>query len=311
MKKLLLLLIFPLFLGSTTKYEYKYEIPYVAFEGINDSIPTMDKFGRIRNGIIAQKIIDTLNTDPSGVDLTRAEQDYIRAIVGGLYVTGMWQKSSAIYGFVGGNAFKHKWNWKDLRDLDAANRLVYVGGITHSSLGITSNGLTGSYANTFINPSVVRNATTGASAGFYETAINTLSSGAFGSLDIAGNSQYYMFARPTLIGLVNADYRSFISIAANTKGFKTFGVKRTTLGYTINNGIINNNISLSGGITTYPNNYFLLFARNESSSTGVISVNTPTNHTLGFMFDADFLTTQQAISSSQVITYSQGVLGRK
>ena len=57
----------------------------------------------------------------------------------------------AIYPMVGGTAALHKWNLKDPQDLDAAFRLVFNGGWTHSSTGALPNGTNG-YANTFLNP---------------------------------------------------------------------------------------------------------------------------------------------------------------
>jgi hypothetical protein len=53
----------------------------------------------------------------------------------------------AIYPFVGGTAFSHKFNLKDPRDLDAAYRLVFNGGWTHTGTGAQPNGTTG-YADT-------------------------------------------------------------------------------------------------------------------------------------------------------------------
>jgi hypothetical protein len=64
----------------------------------------------------------------------------------------LWAVSFAIYLFVGGTASAHKLNLKDSRDLDAAFRLSFSGGWTHSSNGILGNG-TNSFANTFLNPS--------------------------------------------------------------------------------------------------------------------------------------------------------------
>ncbi len=65
---------------------------------------------------------------------------------------GIWTKMKAIYPFVGGTASTHKWNLKDPRDLDAAFRLVFSGGWTHSANGALPNGTNG-YANTFLSPS--------------------------------------------------------------------------------------------------------------------------------------------------------------
>lgn len=65
---------------------------------------------------------------------------------------GIWTKMKAIYPMVGGTASNHKWNLKDPRDLDAAFRLQFFGGWTHSANGALPNGTNG-YANTFLSPS--------------------------------------------------------------------------------------------------------------------------------------------------------------
>jgi len=58
----------------------------------------------------------------------------------------------AVYPFVGDTASQHKFNLKDPRDLDAAFRLVFSGGWTHSANGVLPNG-TNAYADTFYLPS--------------------------------------------------------------------------------------------------------------------------------------------------------------
>ena len=65
---------------------------------------------------------------------------------------GIWTKMKAIYPFVGGTASTHKWNLKDPQDTNAAFRLVFAGGITHNSNGITGNAIN-AYAQTFLVPS--------------------------------------------------------------------------------------------------------------------------------------------------------------
>jgi hypothetical protein len=57
----------------------------------------------------------------------------------------------ALYPFVGGTASTHKFNLKNPVDSDAAFRLVFNGGWTHSSTGANPNG-TNAYADTFYNP---------------------------------------------------------------------------------------------------------------------------------------------------------------
>jgi hypothetical protein len=84
-------------------------------------------------------------TDPT-------QQAAINTLVVDLKGYNIWTKSKALYPFVGGSASSHKFNLKDPRDLDAAFRLVFSGGWTHSSTGALPNG-TNAFANTFLTPS--------------------------------------------------------------------------------------------------------------------------------------------------------------
>jgi hypothetical protein len=77
------------------------------------------------------------------------QQSAIDTLVLELKNAGIWSKMKAIYPFVGGTASTHKWNLKDPRDVDAAFRLTFTGGWTHSSNGADPNGTNG-YANTFL-----------------------------------------------------------------------------------------------------------------------------------------------------------------
>ena len=62
---------------------------------------------------------------------------------------GLWTKMDAIYPFVGGTATTHKFNLKNPADTDAAYRISFSGGWTHSSAGgIIPNG-TNTSGNTF------------------------------------------------------------------------------------------------------------------------------------------------------------------
>jgi hypothetical protein len=84
-------------------------------------------------------------TDPT-------QQSAINQLVVDLKGYSIWSKMKALYPFVGGTASQHKWNLKDPRDLNAAFRLVFSGGWTHSANGARPNGTNG-YANTYLTPS--------------------------------------------------------------------------------------------------------------------------------------------------------------
>lgn len=80
------------------------------------------------------------------------QQSAINTLVTDLKGYGIWTKMKAIYPFCGGTASSHKWNLKNPADTDAAFRLVFSGGITHSGTGVLFNGTNG-YSNTYLNPS--------------------------------------------------------------------------------------------------------------------------------------------------------------
>lgn len=80
------------------------------------------------------------------------QQSAINALVSDLKSYNIWTKMKAIYPFVGGTATKHKWNLKNPADINAAFRLQFFGGWTHSSTGITGNTFD-AYADTFLAPS--------------------------------------------------------------------------------------------------------------------------------------------------------------
>ena len=86
-------------------------------------------------------------TDPT-------QQAAINTLVTDLKGYNIWTKFKAIYPIVGGTASTHKWNLKDPRDLDAAFRLTFTTGWTHSSTGMTPNG-TSAYADTGLNDNTI------------------------------------------------------------------------------------------------------------------------------------------------------------
>lgn len=79
-----------------------------------------------------------------------SQQVAINNLVLNLKSYGVWSKMKAIYPFIGGSAASHKWNLKDPQDTNAAYRLTFTGGWTHSSTGTLPNG-TNAYANTYLD----------------------------------------------------------------------------------------------------------------------------------------------------------------
>lgn len=74
----------------------------------------------------------------------------IDGLVVALKAASIWTKMLAIYPFVGGTSSTNKWNLKNPLDTDAAYRLTFTGGLTHTN-GLLPDGSTG-YANTHFDP---------------------------------------------------------------------------------------------------------------------------------------------------------------
>jgi hypothetical protein len=69
-----------------------------------------------------------------------------------LKAIGIWTKMKAIYPFVGGTPTTHKFNLINPADTNAAFRLAFSGGWTHSANGALPNGVN-AFANTYLKPS--------------------------------------------------------------------------------------------------------------------------------------------------------------
>jgi hypothetical protein len=187
----------------------------------------------------------------------------INTLVVQMKTDNIWSKMKAIYPMVGGTASTHKFNLKDPRDLDAAFRLQFNGGWTHSANGALPNGVN-AFANTYYNP---RNSGQLNSAHLsYYSRTNLGTSGLqveIGAFD--GNSQWllYTYANSSTQGIngsfVNIPYGAIIP----TNGF--------LLGQRLNNTTINyfhkgvKIQTLTNNSTNTPNSSIYLAARNDGT----------------------------------------------
>jgi len=121
---------------------------------LNNHVPTLKAtvMGVNGGGVSVDADAQAFITNAVITDTT--QQNSINTLVKSLKSAGVWSKMTAIYPFVGGSASQHKFNLKDPRDLDAAYRLVFVNGWTHSATGAKPSGTDG-YANTKLIPSSV------------------------------------------------------------------------------------------------------------------------------------------------------------
>ena len=119
----------------------------------------VNQYGQVKVGVRVQSSGGGVDADAqafiTAASITDStQQSAINTLVTQLKTYGIWTKMKALYPFVGGTASSHKFNLKDPRDLDAAFRLVFNGGWTHTSTGAKPNGSNG-YADTFLNNNVL------------------------------------------------------------------------------------------------------------------------------------------------------------
>jgi hypothetical protein len=150
------------------------------------------------HGILASYVGVSYDTDAQAfINATgitdNTHKNAINQLVLDLKSYSIWTKFKAIYPFVGGTATTHKFNLKDSRDLDAAFRLQFVNGWTHSSTGAKPNG-TDAYANTYLTPSTAISNVNSMALSNYSRTLNTSANGVqIGCYDGANEVTLYQY----------------------------------------------------------------------------------------------------------------------
>jgi hypothetical protein len=178
--------------------------------------------GIISNSGVSQFDADALSFITAASISDSTQQTAINTLVTDLKTYSIWTKMKAVYPFVGGSASSHKFNLKDPRDLDAAYRLTFNGGWTHSITGALPNGTTG-YADTFC-----QDITNNSSLWYYSRTNNTnstIEAGMYNSVYSDTLVSGYLTGS-TFLGIKSAagGYVSYTS--TTTTGF--FGANRTS-----------------------------------------------------------------------------------
>ena len=146
----------------------------------------------------------------------------------------IWTKMKAIYPIVGGTATTHKFNLKNPLDTNAAFRMVFSGGWTHNSNGITGNGVN-TEALTKLIP-LTSLSTTSGSLGFYlrnlqSANVYDFSPGVSNFFGIALylDTRYYMYGGLTSIsGLPSPAFYAISRVGGTHKGYRNGFVDMTS-----------------------------------------------------------------------------------
>ena len=216
--------------------------------------------------------------------------------------TGIWNKMKAIYPFVGGTAGSHKWNLKDPRDVDAAFRLTFTGGWTHSSTGIAGNG-TNAYADTYFNPSTQ---TTNHIGNYIRTSTVNTTPIEIGVWRQISGVNYFNHIKP------NSDYLSGTSTTAlnftttNTAAGFWLGTKRSSTDREIYRNGISEASTTTSDTSTMPNANIYIGARNGNSGVDLWSTKE-----MSFISIGDGLTSVDAANLYTIVQKYQTTLGRQ
>lgn len=191
------------------------------------------------------------------------QQSAINTLVTDLKGYGIWTKMKAIWPFVGGTSSSHKWNLRDPRDLDAAFRLVFSGGITHSSTGVLWNGVNG-FGRTYLLPSTLT--ANSAHLSYYSRTQNTTgnqldigcSNGGSGIPEI---SQSFYYNSSNYKGFLDGSFpTNFLSVNdTTTTGFLNGNRTSSTVQKLFFNGSQIGSTNTNSKTSGYPSSPFYFF----------------------------------------------------
>lgn len=225
------------------------------------------------------------------------QQSAINTLVTDLKGYSIWTKMKTIYPFVGGTSGTHKWNLKDPRDLDAAYRLVFTGGWTHSSNGALPNGTNG-YADTKLVASgtLALNST---SIGVYSRTNTDVLSPAIGNVTGAASGESSLWLR-----FGNTTYLRVNGSTASTQA------NSDSRGLFIANRVNSTQVQLQIRGTQYTSSNASNSLYTNPFQLGGVNPNNFDNKQLAFAFIGDGLTSQNMTDLNTAVVAFQTALSR-
>lgn len=221
-------------------------------------------------------------------------------LVTSMKADGTWAKMTAIYPMVGGTATTHKFNLKNPADTNAAFRLSFVGGWTHSANGALPNG-TNAYAETFCLHTQLNSS----SMSFYS---RTNSTGLFNDIGNATSTTPNSILLPRYLdgfyGHINQDGNALV---VNTNSTGLFIVSRTAsniLRLFKNASLLLNSSVVS---TSIPTNTLIISAWKQSA----VTISRYSNRQCAFVTIGNGLTNAESLALYNSIQAFQTTLGRQ
>jgi len=227
------------------------------------------------------------------------QQSAIDTLVIDLKTAGVWTKMKAIYPIVGGTASSHKFNLKDPRDLDAAFRLTFTSGWTHSADGAAVTAKTATYADTHLLPSSELSTTSAHMSYYAKTLVVNDAQIAIGDGNI--NSMWLGLYSSIYYGAIANNYRSQ-SYTSAPAYYLVNKSSSTELKFIIDSSIVSTKPITSTSFSGTQN----LYLNNHNNSSVFTSVSTCAFATIG-----DGLTDTESSDLYTAIQAFQTTLGRQ
>jgi len=255
----------------------------------------------------SSKIIEAVRS--TGVVVTEAMRLYVDYIVSNMKAIGTWDLCNAVYGFVGGTADSHKFNWKNPIDTDAAFRLTPTSATlshyTHNNLGVKSNNSTAWLTTNLKANQLI---TDDNHLSLYVNTSNSNSAIQLGFLESGGTSrQTFLYLRPNTTG----GYTSSGAATNDQFNVSNYGsIRGYNLGIAPSVGVrklfqngVQRVLSTTGDRGTDIDVNQDLTVLGLSSAVDVVN-------TFQFATIGAGLTDTQAIQQSQIVTNAQLILNR-
>jgi hypothetical protein len=215
---------------------------------------------------------------------------------------GYYNRFNAFYPMLGGSAFAHKFNGKNPQDTDAAFRLSFVGGWTHSANGALPNGVN-AYANTFLTPSVTLNPNDH-SFGIYSRTNTITGNSIYGSFtSVTQTLQNNIVLPPGIQGAFQSG-NSPILYPINTRSLLMASRTSSTVLKAFRAGVLLGSSAVA--MTSLPTFPFYFGARN--------TFGTPTQfspHQLAFAFIGGGFTDAEVLDIYNIVQQGQTLLSRQ
>lgn len=252
--------------------------------------------------------VDVIQAD---VALTADQRLYAHFMIGIDINELLWVLRKAIYLYLGGTASTHKWNAKDLRDLDEAFRLQYLGTVNHSSLGMQSS--TGGYANTHLTPSIDLTSIQNVALSVYITAFVTPTNFVEAGVTVGDNNRFAIRGAfettnktaSASIGPVNPLTDTYSANEFIKKGFILSSRTSPTV-HKIFVDILLSGITTVSNAGALPNAKYYILCYNNN---GVVTAPSKNTHGYDSILNSG-LTDQQAITDSKKTIFGQKIINR-